>query len=137
MVGTMDELDAINRELGEVVDALNATPDDDFARRHELHKRQDELRELAAKFWVDADAQRPIEDLARELTALEAQRDSIMESGIDLVTQAGGGSQTGGSYTSAGEAALSRGVKEAAGLGNIESRISKLRQLLEARAADS
>ncbi len=54
-----------------------------------------------------------------------------------MVTQAGGGSRTGGSYTSAGETALNRGVKEAAGLGDIESRIAKLRQLLEARSADN
>ncbi len=73
MVGTMDQLDSINRELAEVVDQMNATPADDFARRHELHKRQDELRELAAKFWVDSDEQRSREDLARELAALAAR----------------------------------------------------------------
>ena len=130
----MDELDAINRELAEVVDQLNATADDDFARRHELHKRQDELRERAAKFRVDADEDRSTEDLTRELASLEAQRDQIIESGIDMVTQAGGGSRTGGSYASAAEIALNRGVREAAGLGDIESRIAKLRQLLEARS---
>lgn len=131
----MSELDAINRELAEVVDALNATPADDFARRHELRKRQDELREEAARFRVDADESRPTEDLARELAALEAQRERIIESGIDLVTQAGGGSRTGGSYVSAGEIALNRGVKEAAGLRDIETRIAKLRRLLDLRSS--
>lgn len=133
----MKSLEDINRELAEVIDELNATPADDLARRHELRKRQDELRELAASYRVDADEQRSSEDLARELAALEAQRDKIIESGIDLVTQAGGGSRTGGSYVSSGEISLNRDVREAAGLGDIESRIARLRQLLEARQTDS
>lgn len=131
----MRDLDDINRELAEVVDALNTTPNDDFAGRHELRKRQDELREMAASYRTDADEQRSTEDVARELAALEEQRTRIIESGIDLVTQAGGGSRTGGSYVSAGEAALNQGVRDAAGLGDIESRIARLRQVLEARSA--
>ena len=53
----VQDLDAVNRELAEVVDALNATPSDDFAARHALRTRQDQLRELAAEFRVDADEQ--------------------------------------------------------------------------------
>jgi len=96
----MDDLDAVNWELAEVVDALNRTPSDDFPARHALRVRQDELRERAAEFRTDADEQRPTAALEAELRALEARLNAIYGSGLDLVTQSGGGSGTGGSFTS-------------------------------------
>lgn len=130
------DLDAVNRELAEVVDALNATPTDDFAARHALRTRQDELRELAAGFRVDADEQRSTEDLRIELAAREAQLDAIYKSGLDLVTQSGGGSATGGSYTSAGEAGINQKIRGASGAGEVQARIARLQEILADRGPD-
>jgi hypothetical protein len=130
------DLDAVNRELAEVVDALNNTPSDDFAARHALRTRQDELRELAAGFRVDADEQRSTEDLRIELAARESQINAIYGSGIDMVTQAGGGSGTGGSYTSAAEGGINRQVRDASGAGEVQARIARLREILADRGED-
>ncbi len=133
----MDDLDAINRELAEVVDALNATPADDFAARHALRTRQDELRERAAEFRVDADEQRSTAALEAELHALETQLTAIYDSGLDLVTQAGGGSGTGGSFTSAAEGGMNLQIREASGLGAIQARIAKIREVVADREAET
>lgn len=132
----MSDIDAINRELAEVVDALNATPSDDFAARYALRTRQDELRELAAEFRVDADEQRSTEDLRRELKMMEQRLEGIYGSGMDLVTQSGGGSGTGGSYTSAAEGGMNAQIREASGLGDIQARIARLREILASRSED-
>ena len=130
---SVQDLDAVNRELAEVVDALNATPSDDFAARHALRTRQDQLRELAAGFRVDADEQRSTKDLRIELAARESQIKAIYGSGIDMVTQAGGGSGTGGSYTSAAEGGVNKQVREASGAADVIARIARLREILASR----
>jgi len=129
----MQDLDAVNRELAEVVDALNSTPSDDFATRHALRTRQDALRDLAAGFRVDADEQRSTEDLQRELAARESQLEAIYGAGVDMVTQAGGGSGTGGSYTSAAEGGMNKQVRAAAGAAEVTVRIARLREILAVR----
>ena len=129
----MQDLDEVNRELLEVIDALNNTPSDQFAARHALRTRQDELRELAAGFRVDADEQRSTQELRIELAARESQLNAIYGSGLDLVTQSGGGSRTGGSYTSAGEAGINSQIREASGGGEVTARIHRLREILAAR----
>jgi len=130
------DLDAINRELARVVDALNATPSDDLAARHALQTRQDELRELAARFRVDADEQRSTEDLRIELAARQSQIDAIYGSGIDMVTQAGGGSGTGGSYTSAAEGGVNKQVRDALDAPKVMARMARLREILADRNQD-
>jgi len=67
------------------------------------------------------------------LAAREAQIDAIYNSGLDLVTQSGGGSQSGGSYTSAGEGAINQRMREASGAGEVQARIARLREILAAR----
>ena len=129
----VQDLDSINRELAKVVDALNNTPSDDFAARYALRTRQDELRELAAGFRVDADEQRSTKDLRVELAARKSQLDAIYRSGIDMVTQAGGGSGTGGSYTSGAEGGVNRQVRAASGAAEVQTRIARLREILAAR----
>ena len=59
------DLDRLVAELGAVQDELLATPADDFARRYELGKRQDELREQVAAF--DPDAGRSRAELEAEM----------------------------------------------------------------------
>lgn len=129
----MGDINEINRQLAAVVDELNATPSTDFARRHELRTRQDELRELAAQHRTDFDDSRSSADLEAELAARRAQLDALAEAGIDLVTQAGGGSGTAGSYTSASEGALNAKIREANDADTIRARIAKLEELLRRR----
>lgn len=131
----MSDLDRINRELAEVVDALNATPRDDFAARHALRTRQDELRELAAQFRVDADEQRSTEDLERELAAREAQITEIYGSAMEQVSQSGGGGPGGAALTAAAEGGLVGKGRDAMGAAAVRQRIARLRQILDARAA--
>ena len=129
----MSDVNEINRRLAAVVDELNATPTTDFAKRHELRTRQDELRALAARHRTDFDDSRSSADLGAELAARRAQLDALAEAGIDLVTQAGGGSGTAGSYTSAGEGALNAKIREANDADTIRARIAKLEELLSGR----
>lgn len=130
----MDDLDAINRELAEIVDALNAAADDDFAARYDLKVRQDQLRAAAAAFRVDIDEQRPTEDLEKELAARRSQLDAIIADPLDLVTQAGGtGDLTGGVFTSAGEAGINEAIRDAGGAPEVRARIARLEELLATR----
>ena len=130
------DLDAVNRELAEIVDRLIDTPVDDFATRYALQLRRDELKEAASAHRVDFDPPRPTDDLAAELTARESQLEAVISSGIDLVTQAGGGSESGGSSMSTGESGLNEMGRAAQGAPEIKSRIARLREILESRADD-
>ncbi len=42
------DLDGMNAQLAEIIDRLIALPDDAFAERYELFKKQDELHKQAA-----------------------------------------------------------------------------------------
>jgi len=66
------ESELIN-QLAVVQDALLALPDDAFAEKYELKKRQDKLREQAAQFAVDQDEARADAELLSELSGLRSQ----------------------------------------------------------------
>ena len=124
----------VNRELAEVVDALNNTPSDDFVARHALRTRQDALRELAVKFRVDADEQRSTEDLRRELAARETQVTELYGAAMEQISQShGGGGGFGGDMTAAAEGGLVEKGRDAMGGPQIRARIARLREILAAR----
>jgi len=127
------DLDAVNRELAEIVDALSKTPADDFAARHALRTRQDKLRELAVQFRVDADEQRSTEDLRRELAAREAQVTAIYGAAMEQVSQSGGGGGDFGSPVAAAEGGLTARGRQSQGAAEVRSRIARLRAILAAR----
>ena len=129
------DLDAVNRELAEVFDALNNTPADDFAARPALRTRQDKLRELAVRFRVDADEQRSTEDLRRELAAREAQVTAIYGAAMEQISQSGGGGGDFGSPVAAAEGGLTAKGRESQGAAEVRSRIARLREILAARDA--
>ncbi len=118
----MGNLEEINKELAAVVDELNATPSTDFAKRHELRTRQDELRKLADMYRTDFDKSRSTVALERELRARQAQ--------LDAVYMSGGVSRTGGSCTSAEEGGLNPQIRKASNSAEIRARIAKLEDLL-------
>ena len=56
--------------LAEVQDLLVALPDDAFAERKRLRKRQEELLEQAARHAAGVDVERPTDDLLAEIDLL-------------------------------------------------------------------
>lgn len=122
------DLERSLRELSEVQDRLNALPDDAFAERYELRCRQDELRDQMASFRVDFDAERSTEELLAELSSLRSRLASIEGQRIDMVSQAGGSGAMTGAMTP--EEGLNRKIDEAAGAGEIRSRIGRIKGIL-------
>ena len=109
---------------------------DDFSRRFELQKQQDELRREVAQFHEDADEGRSTAELEAELEARRAQLKSIKKQRIDVVMQSGGGSH-GGDMGAIGIPHLNRSIESAQGAGAIKERIAKLEQVLAERIGDS
>lgn len=126
----MTELDRVLRELARVQEELLALPDDAFAARHDLRQRQDQLRAEATRLRSDLPDTRPRREIEAELRALEKRLDGIRRQRIDLVSQAGAGSETG-ELGNLGGVAINRGIEEAQGAGEIRARMARLRARLE------
>ena len=131
---TDPDLDQALRELSDVQDRLNALPDDAFAERYELRCRQDELRDQMASFRVDFDAERSTEDLLSELSGLRSRLMAIEDQRIDMVSQAGGSGAMTGAMTP--EEGLNRKMDEAAGAGEIRTRIGRIKGILIDRGVE-
>jgi hypothetical protein len=127
-------LDLALHELSEVQDRLNALPEDAFAERYELRCRQDELRDQMASFRVDFDAERSTEDLLSELSGLRSRMAVIEDQRIDMVSQAGGSGGATGAMTP--EEGLNRKMDEAAGAGEIRTRIGRIKGILIDRGVE-
>ncbi len=128
------DLDLILRELSEVQDRLIALPEDAFAERYELRCHQDELRDQMASFRVDFDAERSTDDLLAELSGLRSRLTAIEGQRIDMVSQAGGSGGMTGAMTP--EEGLNRKMDEAAGAGEIRSRIGRIKGILIDRGVE-
>ena len=115
------------------MDRLLARPEDAYAERSELLTRQYELRDLAADFRQDADADRSTADLFAELDALKDQRETLISTRIGFATGKGGNSApaVSGAWVKLGMDALA-----GAGLDSLNARIAKLEDLLAHRAAE-
>ena len=128
------ELDALNRELAGIQDELFALADDAFAERFALQKRQDELREKAAAFYQNRDAQRPTEELQAGLKALRGQLKGIEDQKINLAIGCGipepGSSGLGG-------VALNQVLLEAQGANSVHARIGVIKGILADCGIDS
>jgi hypothetical protein len=129
-VATID-VDALNRELAQVQDALLALPADAFAERHELLKRRDELREQAAAVAISADDGKSTADLEAEVAALRRRREELISTRIGFATGKGGSAQ---GPTSGAWVGLGRAAKDGAGMDQLNARISKIERLLAERA---
>lgn len=118
-----------------VNDAIWALPEGAFSEKHRLLKQRDQLREEAAQFAVDMDAQRPDKDLLAELSGLRSQFKEMEKQKIDLVSQAGGGSDTG-EMGNLGGIALNARMMEANGANRIQARIGLIKGILTDRGID-
>ncbi|MDH3684341.1 MAG: hypothetical protein OEV40_30845 [Acidimicrobiia bacterium] len=125
----------IAARLAAVHDALRELPDDAFAEKYELLKRQDALRDEAAQYAIDLDAGRSDAELLAELAGLRSQLTQLEKQKIDLVTQAGGGSG-GGEMGNIGAAALNAQLMEAGGGARIQARIGAVKGALSDRGVD-
>ncbi len=123
--------DQLLQELSDVQDRLIALPDDAFAERYELRCRQDELRDQMASLRVNFDVERSTEDLLSELSGLRSRLGKIEGQRIDMVSQAGGSGGLTGAMTP--EEGLNRKMDEAAGAGEIQSRIGRIKGILTDR----
>lgn len=131
----MADVDELIRELGEVQDRLIALPDDAFAERFELLRRQDELRERAAAHTAGVDNERPTEDLLAELAALRKRRDSLESQHINVMLQASNVDAAGFSGH-ADAAQMNRRMDDAQGMAQIVSRIGRLKGVLADRGIE-
>jgi hypothetical protein len=132
----MEEPRDILKELADVQKALLDLPDDAYAERFELRKRQDELRAIARSGDNPMDAGRSDEELLGELRALRLQMKSIEKQRIDLVGQAGSGGSTSSEMGNLGGVKINKGIDDALGLPRIKSRIGVLKGILSDRGVD-
>ena len=126
-------IDEINRDLSEVLDGLLALPPDAFAERYALQERQRALREEAATFAEDHDANRPTAELQKELAALRTNLEALMGERINLALQAGGGGSgggQGGSYGGRDGILINAAMDEAQGTNRVRARIGRLEGIL-------
>ena len=129
----MSDISSLTKELADVDEQLRALPDDAFADKYELLKRQDELRERAAQFAVDADKERSTEALLSELSGLRSQLAQLDGQKIDLVVQAGGGAVGMSNMGNLGGVALNARMTEASGTSRIQARIGVIKGVLADR----
>lgn len=130
------DVTAITRELAEIQDRLLELPDDAFAERVELRRRQDELRGLARAAGDTMDLGRPTSDLLGELGALRARMREIERQRIDLVKQAGSGGATSAEMGNLGGVRINRAIDEAHGLDGIKARIGIIKGVLTDRGVE-
>jgi len=129
----MSDISSLTQELADVDEQLRALPDDAFADKYELLKKQDELRERAAQFAVDADKERSTEALLSELSGLRSQLAQLDGQKIDLVVQAGGGAVGMSNMGNLGGVALNARMTEASGTSRIQARIGVIKGVLADR----
>lgn len=133
----MTNLDDVTRRLAEIQDRLLALADDARTERFELLKERDRLRDLAAEFRVDYDAQRTDADLLSELAALRSRLTAVERNRIDMVQQSGSSAESGyGAAESLGGVELNQQADIAQGLPEIRSRIGRVKGVLADRGVE-
>ena len=132
----MSRADEITSELADIQRQLIDLPDDAFAERYELQRRQDELR---AEIRGDSSLMyegRSDESLLEELAALRSEMKAVEAQRIDLVAQAGSGGASTGEMGNLGGVALNQGIDEAHGLSQIKNRIGIIKNVLQERGVE-
>jgi hypothetical protein len=127
-----DRMDLI-RELADIQARLSELPEDAYAERDELRRRQEELRSIARSGGGSMDADRPTPDLLAELASLRAQMRAIERQRIDLVKQAGSGGPSSGEMGNLGGVQINKGIDDAQGLPHIKARIGVIKGVLSDR----
>lgn len=126
----MSRVEEIALRLAAIQDALLALPAGPSRERYDLLTEQDALREEAAEFAVQVDAGRSTADLEAELASLKRRRHEIVDSRRGYVMGKGGDNA---GPASAAWVRLSGQSRSAAGLDQMNARISTIEDVLAAR----
>ena len=125
----------LSLRLAQIQDALLALPDDAFTEKYELLKERDRLREEAAGYANELEAQRSDAELLAELDALRSQMKALAKQKINLVSQAGGGSDAG-EMGNLGAVDINRRMMQASGADQIQARIGQITGILVDRGIE-
>ena len=125
----------ITAKLADVQKRLLDLPDDAFAKKFDLLKERDALREEAASYSETLDRNRSDDELQSELASLRSRAKSIEDQRIDLVMQAGGGSGTG-EMGNLGGTQINKSIEDGHGLPKIRARIGIIKGILNDRGVD-
>lgn len=130
----MSRLDEILAELDRIQERLADLPEDAFDAKAQLQSRQADLRSEAARLREESPV--PNEDLVDRLNRLEARWEQLRKERINLISQAGGGSE-GGDFGFVSDAAeINRQIDEANDLQELETEIADIRRRLRERGVD-
>lgn len=130
-------VDEIRGELADIQRRLLDVDDDDFAGKHRLLSRRDELRALAAEHGRDADTERSDTELLSELAARRQQLATIERQRIDVVKQHGAGSHgTAAGGDGWGAVQLNHAIDQAQDVAGIRERIGRLKAILTDRGVE-
>ncbi len=129
----MPDATDLTAKLADVQRRLLELPDDAFAQKYELLKERDKLRDMAAEYAGLIDAERPDQELLRELGGLRSQMKSIERQRIDLVVQAGSGGAGTSEMGNLGGVQINKGIDDAFGLPKIKARIGVIKGILSDR----
>lgn len=126
----MSSVEDIAHRLAAIIDELALLPDGPSSERFHLLQERYTLRDQAAQFALEADAERSTESLEAELASLKQRRHSLVDET--------GGYVTGGSGDSAGRAgaaftAVHGRVVSAGGVEQLTVRISRIEDVLTVR----
>jgi hypothetical protein len=122
--------------LAEVQRRLLELADWDVAEKHQLLKRRDGLRDMAARYHHNLDEERSDAEFLAELAAHRARLKSLEGNRIDLVSQAGGGHESPGGGSGWGGVDLNRQIDSAGGRDHILARIGRITSILTDRGVD-
>lgn len=130
-------VDEIRSELTDIQRQLLDAADGDFAGKHRLLSRRDELRALAAEHRRDVDTERSDAELLSELAARRQQLAAIERQRIDVVKQHGAGSHgTAAGGDGWGAVQLNHAIDQAQDVAGIRQRIGRLKAILIDRGVD-
>lgn len=127
---SVSRVEDVTLRLAAIQEELLALPDGPSEKRYQLLVERDALREQAAEFAVDVDAERSTAELEAELLSLRRRRREIVESRSGYVMGKGGDSQ---GPASGAWVKLSGQSRSAAGLDHINVRISRIEDVLASR----
>ena len=129
----MSDATDLTARLADVQRRLLDLPDDAFADKYELLKERDKLRDEATQYAGLIDAERPDQELLKELSGLRSQMKNIERKRIDLVVQAGSGGASSSEMGNLGGVKINKGIDDAFGLPKIKARIGVLKGILTDR----
>lgn len=130
----MPDIEHLTRELADIHDRLQALDAGDFANRHRLLQRQDEVRDELRSAGKDADLERSDEELLTELAARRAQLAELEQQKVNMTSQSIAGVQ--GNTFSASERVLADGLTSSLGIDQVQARIGRIKSILERRGVD-